>query len=36
MLLRAGDCIYIPPATTWGAEVVSARDVLGFEGVRTS
>lgn len=36
MLLRAGDCIYIPPATTWGAEVVSARDVLGFEGVRTN
>jgi diguanylate cyclase (GGDEF)-like protein len=35
MLLRAGDVIYIPTGTTWGAEVVSPRDVLGFEGRRS-
>ncbi|MFO1435165.1 MAG: diguanylate cyclase [Gammaproteobacteria bacterium] len=34
LLLRAGDVIYIPTGTTWGAEVVSPRDVLGFEGRR--
>jgi hypothetical protein len=35
MLLRGGDAIYIPTGTTWGAEVVSPREVLGFEGRRT-
>lgn len=35
MLLRGGDAIYIPTGTTWGAEVVSPREVLGFEGRRS-
>jgi diguanylate cyclase (GGDEF)-like protein len=34
MLLKPGDCIYIPPHTTYGAEVVSAKDVVGYEGSR--
>lgn len=35
MVVKPGDCLYIPAGTTYGAEVVSPKDVIGYEGVRT-
>ncbi|MGQ0658613.1 MAG: diguanylate cyclase domain-containing protein [Chromatiales bacterium] len=35
MAVKPGDCLYIPAGTTYGAEVVSSKDVIGYEGVRT-